>query len=169
MSSLSNLCKYGKEAGCTECNSILYSHCSTYRKYHANYLIAAVKPFNFQWDKSQNLYKKHQVIWCSGTDLQKIGKIKSNAVNWALENNKPLERISTEQILNRVLNKELEITYTDFAGVFLNLSKKSVRNKDAEITQVIESFITSISDMGVQVFACTRYPLSDDSWFEIKR
>lgn len=166
----SRFCAYGEMAKCKECNHILYAKCETYKKYHAMHMISALKPFDFKWDKTQTLFETNDVIWCSGTDRSKVAKVKSNAVNWALKTNNVIERVTTDMVLNRVLNPNREDPIiTKYKGVFLHLSRRQTRNKDAEVIQTIESFINEALDMGVKVFACTRYPLTDSSWLEIKR
>lgn len=170
---LDKRCSYGKQASCTTCNYIVHRSCDKFVKLHKKFLLQELSPFNFAWDKTAKEYEKSPVVYCTGTRMESLARVKSNAVNWALSTNNRIMRIDTNQAMMRVLNPRRDETarVTDWwnlaKGFYLELSRKEFTNKDAEIMSVLEQFITTAVEEGCHVFMWTRYPLQGYNWIEV--
>ena len=94
-------------------------------------------------------------------------------MNWALENNSKLYKLSTDMTLNRVLmnDKEKENISTivnPCGGYYLDIARKAGISKDDEIRSCIESFVSYALDAGCQIFILDRYMIDQPNWFQVK-
>lgn len=169
-----NLCAYGKVAGCITCSHIIYAKCQKYTKLRVRDLVYELKPFDFKWNREYKPYKNNRVIHLKGViKKETISLLKSAAMNWALENNSKLYKLSTDMTLNRVLmnDKEKENISTivnPCGGYYLDIARKAGISKDDEIRSCIESFVSYALDAGCQIFILDRYMIDQPNWFQVK-
>lgn len=124
-------------------------------------------PFRFQWDKTFKPYKTSSVMYVAGNVTpQAIGKLKSAAINWAIETNQVIVRLDTNRILDRILEKNVPEPFSS-KGYFLDLDR--VKNgKDDETKSCIRSFVATVEDLGGVVFMIDRYLIKDQLWTQIQ-
>lgn len=160
-------CAYGAKAGCKECPHIVYARCPIYSKYHLRRLVGALAPFRFQWDKTFKPYKTSSVMYVAGNVTpQAIGKLKSAAINWAIETNQVIVRLDTNRILDRIIEKNVPEPFSS-KGYLLDLDR--VKNgKDDETKSCIRSFVATVEDLGGVVFMIDRYLIKDQHWTQIQ-
>lgn len=165
-----NLCAYARLAGCDKCTSIVYAKCPKFIKQRVRSLVCELQPFDFAWDKNYKPYQFSKVIHLKGTvSRTSISLLKSSAMNWALENNSKVYNLSTDQVLNRVLESSREDSpiIKPYAGYYLDLQRKKGTSKIDEIQSCIESFVNKALDAGCQLFILDRYAMDQPKWFSV--
>ena len=166
---IEKFCVYGKSAGCTECNYVVYAQCPVYKKAHLGTLIRELRPLNFTWDKDYRPYETNDVIQLSGSISPKlIGKLKSAAVNWAIGCNRKIKRLDTNQVLSRVIKRSEESPASDAFGYFLDIQRLKNTTKEDEVRSCIDSFVSDALDNGCKVFILDRYLMNNPLWFKVK-
>lgn len=162
----SKACVYGSSAGCSDCKFVVYSECEKFRKLRAWSLVSALYPFPKHWDHSYKPYKEHNVIYALTNNPVTVAKMKCAAANYSLESSKPVIRITTEKLLNRVLVDTEE--FEPGSCYYLELRPARLQNKEVEVLSCIETFINRAEDAGCKCFVITTYRLSESAWFQIK-
>ena len=164
-------CAYGQKAGCSGCSYVVYKDCPTFLKFHKRFLLHELAPFDFQWDKTADEWKRGNVVYCDGLSPTKIARVKSNAVNWALTSNNRVMRLNTGQVLNYVLSPRNESNMSEWwnkaKGFYLDIQRREFSEKHEEIMSVIEQFVTIAVEEGCHVFMQTRYDLSGFDWIKV--
>ena len=160
-------CVYGAKAGCKECPHIIYARCPIYSKFHLKHLVGGLAPFRFNWDRNFKPYKDASVLYVAGNVTpQLVGKLKSAAINWAVETNQVVTRLDTNRLLDRVIEDNIPDPFSG-RGYFLDLDR--VKNgKDDETKSCIRSFVSTVEDLGGVIFMIDRYLIKDPTWTQIK-
>lgn len=166
---MGSLCKYAESVGCKQCTSVVYARCKQFASAHRKYLISDLAPFNFKFDPAYRPYHKGKVVYVNGTQPQLIAKLKSAAVNFSLEHNVRIKRLSMQKVLNRIIPKSSEDTdwVNEAKAYFLDLDRLSLKGKDEELRSVIFSFISICEDNNIHVFMASRYAVEDPSWVKV--
>lgn len=166
---MKSLCAYAKQAGCAECDSIIYARCKKYAKYHMRYLIAELAPFDFKWAKDFDPAKSSPVVIYKGRKLDSIAKLKSAAVNYSLRVNQKVKKLTTSQVLDRVLSSANFEDWRNQSKVwYLELDNLArLKDKRQEVIDIVGQFIDQAVDSGAVVFVHTSYLVEPSVCFEI--
>lgn len=146
----------------------MYAKCPKFKKAHCRFLISDLIPIT-TYDRNFRPHRDgYKVVYVNGTQPQLIAKLKSAAINFALENNVQIKKLTMQRVLNRIIPKgESEEWVGEAKAYYLELDRLALKGKDEELRSVVMSFISICEDHGIQVFLASRYPVEDSTWFKI--
>lgn len=167
-------CTYGKIAGCEQCEHIVYRNCLTFIQHHCVYLTQGIQPDKKTYDKDAQEYLKGSVLYVVGNEKNAIGRLKSNAVNWALRTNNRVVRIDTGKAMNYIMSPRddrharVSDWWNQAKGFYCDFTRRDFANdKTAEIMSVLQQFVTIAVEEGGHVFLRTDYPLEGFDWIRV--
>lgn len=154
-----DLCKYGLEAGCTECTHLIWRNCSLFVKHHVNFLISDLGKFTFL---SKIAVPTKQIVFSKNERY-----IKSAALRYAVVNNVKILRLPMSQAMN------IATQFVDVPSmaVYIDMDspKESFQNMNGVGTLLISS-VNWLASCNIQVFIYyDASKLGVSGWFPIDR
>lgn len=151
-----NLCVYADKVHCTECKEVFYRNCKDFCRMHNLSLVKDIIPFDAK--KVGEIPSKNVVV------SRDLNRIKSLIAKVCINRNTPVKKLTLNQVLSVVLNKE----EVEVGKVLYIECKQKPLSELEKVTTVLSGFVDSCSLKGTTIYIYNALAaLKNPDWYQL--